>query len=44
MVVTDRAGVEFPFAEGDGLVMVVEIAGLGLISGRFFRSFELARI
>jgi hypothetical protein len=44
VVVTDRAGVEFPFAEGDGLVMEVEIAGLGMVSGRFFPAFELLRI
>ena len=38
------AGVEFPFAAGDGLVVKVEIASLGLIPGRFFPTFELGGI
>ena len=42
MAVANGAGVEFPCAEGDGLVMEVEIAGQGLITGWFFPSFELA--
>jgi hypothetical protein len=34
MAVADGPGVEFPFADGDGLVVEVEIAGLGLVSDR----------
>lgn len=34
MAVADGPGVEFPLAEGDGLVVEVEIAGLGLVSDR----------
>ena len=44
MAVANGAGVEFAFAEGDGLVVEVKISRLQLISGRFFPVFELLGI
>ena len=44
VVVTDRPGVEFPFAEGDGLIVEVKTAGLGLSTDRFFLAFEISWI
>lgn len=40
MAVADGAGVEFAWVEGDGLVVEVEIAGLGAVACGFFPSLR----
>lgn len=40
----DRAGVEFPLAEGDGLIVEVEISWLQLVAGGFFPTLQMGGI
>ena len=44
MVMADRAGVEVALAEGDGLIVEIEIARCGLVSGGFFPTLKLGGI
>jgi hypothetical protein len=44
MAVADGPGVEFSLAECNGLVVEMEIAGFGLVSGGFLPAFEIRGI